>query len=74
MGRYYEKYGFDKKYQRNPVVHAVFNTKKEVRLGLVLLFVWKKTGMALEIYCSNANLREVGVMTVFERQQLLERH
>jgi len=70
--RYYEKIGLIKNIQRNTSGHRSY-TKKEVDwVGFIVRL--KETGMALENILQYAELREVGVMTVFERQQLLERH
>ncbi|MDE8602549.1 MerR family transcriptional regulator [Marinomonas sp. RSW2] len=70
--RYYEKIGLIKNVQRNTSGHRSY-TKKEVEwVGFIVRL--KETGMALENILQYAALREVGVMTVLERQQLLERH
>jgi DNA-binding transcriptional MerR regulator len=70
--RYYEKIGLIKNVQRNTSGHRSY-TKKEVDwVGFIVRL--KETGMALENILQYAELREVGVMTVLERQQLLERH
>jgi len=71
--RYYEKIGLIKNIQRNTSGHRSY-TKKEVDwVGFIVRL--KETGMALEnILPVRGNYERSGVMTVFERQQLLERH
>ena len=70
--RYYEKIGLIKNIQRNASGHRSY-TKKEVDwVGFIVRL--KETGMALENILQYAELRAIGAITVFERQQLLERH
>jgi len=70
--RYYEKIGLMKNIQRNVSGHRAYTRKEIDWVGFIVRL--KETGMTLENIVLYAQLREVGVSTVCERQKLLEQH
>lgn len=70
--RYYEKIGLLKNVQRNASGHRVYTQKDLDWVRFIKRL--KETGMPLENILQYAALREKGVTTTSQRQQLLEQH
>ena len=70
--RYYEKIGLLKNVQRNASGHRVYTQKDFDWVRFIKRL--KETGMPLENILQYAALREKGVTTTSQRQQLLEQH
>jgi len=70
--RYYEKIGLLKHVQRNSSGHRVYSNKDIDWVSFIKRL--KDTGMRLEEIKKYASLRDLGVQTVSDRQELLEKH
>ncbi|WP_319534254.1 MerR family transcriptional regulator [uncultured Vibrio sp.] len=70
--RYYEKIGLLKHVQRNSSGHRVFANRDIDWVNFIKRL--KETGMPLEEIQKYASLRDLGIQTLSDRQELLERH
>jgi len=70
--RYYEKIGLLKHVQRNSSGHRVYSNRDIDWVNFIKRL--KDTGMPLEEIQKYASLRDLGVKTVVDRQELLEIH